>query len=265
VLFDRVLIDDFLRNNIWSQFQPGVRIVGVADCCHGGTSLTAALVGHAPGDGGPPTLPGLGDMMMAGVGASASRARPAPGRRNGPGRDARLRLTLGHAGRRDAGGVPATNAGDAWAPGTVFRELPEEVRKDHFENRLPDFYKKLKEELPFGDEAIVDADFRKKLKEGLLTGERAKLKADLVTLAACLDIEKTPDEPSNGPFTRALLDLLADNSPPADYDKLRDRIQTKLRDKQLPQTPVIKSQTPVIEPGGAEAKPALRSQSPFTI
>jgi hypothetical protein len=259
VLHDRVLIDDFLRNNIWSQFRPGVRIVGVADCCHAGTSLFASLTGPAPGDGGPPQFPGLGDMMMAGVGSSAPGGRPTPGRRSKPGRDARLRLTLGHAGRRAVGGGPATDGGDAWAPGTVFRELPEEVRKDHFENRLPDFYKKLKEKLLFGEEVLFDADLRKKLKEGLLTGERAKLKADLITLAACLDVEKTPDEPSNGPFTRALLDLLADDSPPANYDVLRDRIQTKLRDRQLPQTPVI------IPRGNAESLPAFRSQMPFKI
>lgn len=39
LLFDRMLFDDDLRLNIWPTFNPGVRVLMVADCCHAGTVL----------------------------------------------------------------------------------------------------------------------------------------------------------------------------------------------------------------------------------
>ena len=44
VLHDRILLDDVLRRRCWPKFNPGVRVILVTDCCHGGTLLAEALI-----------------------------------------------------------------------------------------------------------------------------------------------------------------------------------------------------------------------------
>jgi|SRR5215204_271516 len=48
VLHDRILIDDVLRRRYWPKFNPGVRVIFVTDCCHGGTLLEAPLAATEP-------------------------------------------------------------------------------------------------------------------------------------------------------------------------------------------------------------------------
>jgi hypothetical protein len=212
VLHDRILLDDFLRRNIWSQFKEGVRIIGVADSCHSGAALMAFALN--PID----SIPSLGPVNAFNPGSSV---RP-PGLRS-------LLHTVTTAVWRASKARP------------VLREIPDEVRDDHF-NRpgLREFYEELK--------------------KNLFTGEKAKVTAGLLTLAACRDNEETPDGVPNGRFTEALLAVMNAVPPPPNYDVLRDEVEKKLKGFNLQSTP-----TPVIKPDADQGKPTFRGEKPFVI
>ena len=43
VMFDKLVIDNILRRDVWPQFKPGVRVVMIADSCHSGTVAMAEV------------------------------------------------------------------------------------------------------------------------------------------------------------------------------------------------------------------------------
>lgn len=226
LLFDRILIDDFLRRALWSQFRPGVRIVGVADSCHSGTALLSSPGVGTPEATGLFTRPDTADAPAPDFEVSASAAQAVVKGVEKSNRAGYSRQRLSPYNSRD---LKPTDI-------PLMREISTEETKTHLE-RFNHVYENLRETIP--------------------TGEGAILKANLLTLAACKDSEKTPDGQPNGVFTRALLDVLSSSSsPPASYDNLIRDIKRKLELAGRPQTPVLKFAGP-----GQN----FSAQSPFSI
>jgi hypothetical protein len=229
LLFDRIMIDDFMRRALWSQFRPGVRIVGVADCCHSGTALMTSLNVPTPEPVG--LFPSLGhvDVPIADFELSASPALSVVQGVESFGHDARPQRQSERRGRADYSKQPLSPYDLPCVRQTceevkptvipIMREISTEASKTHLE-RFTGIYKELKEAIP--------------------TGNAAKLKANLLTLAACKDSEKTPDGLPNGLFTQTLLQILNSTNPPANYTDLIRKIGEKPELASRPQTPLLK-------------------------
>ncbi len=199
LLHDCILIDNYLRRNLWSQFPPGVRILGVADCCHAGSALFASLIDHAPQPPGLFPDPGNVNALNAEFGLPTFSGKILP--------------TFHHFFGAGSGPDDLKTNG---AANPIDREFTLDDQKRIVELR---------------------PDIHKKLKDGLFSGEKAILKAELLTLAACRDLEKSRDGTPNGLFTQALLEILKE-APPANYETLMTGITKKLASQSIPQNPV---------------------------
>ncbi|HEX8190728.1 MAG TPA: caspase family protein, partial [Pyrinomonadaceae bacterium] len=227
VLFDRVLIDDYLRRALWSRFRPGVRIVGVNDSCHSGSGLFAATMLSEPMT--PAGLsPSVDGELPAPEPAVAGAGGCAPGGRRPLPTDVSGRHSLPPRVENEEGPAVVT-LGSRRA-----RQLTRAARRSHVEMFAAE-YESLREEIP--------------------TGEEARVRADLLTLSACGDGEETLDGDEHGVFTQALLDVL--RNAPENYDALRTAVNELYVQRGL------LSQTSVILP--ERDVPAFRTHRPFSV
>ena len=227
LLFDRILVDDYLRSALWSEFKPGVRIIGVADCCHSGTSFLSDPMmpaAHAP------TLfpqPGYVKTMKAKPvlsAAGSSSFAVGPGRTKRSGRNRVLEEPV--ISRPLSGRLAAKPR---------FREITDQEREEHLQAN-PELYNDIEAKLA--------------------ASQNKPIQASLLTLAACLDGETTPDGDEHGLFTQSLINVLKGNPVPASYDALKEGIQTEYQR-------VGRQQTPVLNVKGT--LPNFNAQRPFSI
>ena len=83
---------------------------------------------------------------------------------------------------------------------------------------------------------------------------RATINASILHLPACSDHQTTADGEENGAFTAAMLKVLMDPNPPADYDTLVERMK-----------PQLPRQTVKLRDDAGQPNPDFRKQKPFTV
>jgi hypothetical protein len=210
VLFDHILLDDYLRRVLWPLFNEGVRIVGVLDSCHSATSFFASMVVDS-------TLTGehlsLSITSEAGVMASVSSIHTVE------------HLSLGEAEHIVNSLQPAppeepSSVDDILVPvAFVPRELSQHEGEAHIAANKS-FYDDLK--IP----TLADAP---------------PIRANILLLAACRDNQQTPDGFPHGAFTTALIEVWNGGKFTGTYADLRDALLAKFANL---------NQTPVLTPGG---------------
>jgi hypothetical protein len=226
VLFDRLLLDDYLRRVLWPEFREGVRIVGVADSCHSGTVLFAA----------PPMTLELSEHrsvitsdaggFVASVASLRTVERVAYRAAKSPATDSPAELVeedvvVAEVGLRD-------------------RAISAEARRTHREERFKSFYDDLRIPSP------AEAD---------------PIRADLLSMAACEDGKTTKDGVLHtngrlhGAFTKSLLEVWNSGAFSGTYAAFRQAIEVRIRETFPDQLPVLKS----------DDLSAFGEQSPFSI
>ena len=168
VLFDKILIDNVLRLDLWPEFKSGVRIVMVSDSCHSGSVSMS---------GGPDLESdnGVGTTLAAG---------PA---------------SIAHASLASTGGYERRTGDRNFA----VRGLPQMMADEHFRLQA-DFYRELEESLMPPPPIVAAAGA---VASAAVAAAPKPILARLLLLAACKDSEETLDGHPHGVFTQALIDV----------------------------------------------------------
>lgn len=226
VLFNRLLIDDYMRRVVWPEFKEGVRIVGVLDSCHSATAVFAmpdvsldiaelhSSVAISDESGVVTRAVSISTVEVVTHGPSLSAAEILP---------------------PDA---PYTIPEEDEAVVSVSfqsrdRAITFVARRNHINGFKP-FYDELN--IP----SLKDAP---------------PVKADLLILAACKDDETTQDGSPNGAFTTALLKVWKNGAFVGSYVEFTDEIRAEIRSRFPTQFPTLTPENP----------PAFSSEQPFSI
>lgn len=208
VLFDRLLLDDYLRRVLWPKFNPGVRIIGVADSCHSATALFALpmlsidMVEHlslAMSDG---------TVTVAHV-ESVSTVRRCTEVKN-------LEPTI------RAEPLVVDEEEVVAAVGLRGRAISPNARRDHRDVRFSSFYDSLN--IP----PLASAP---------------AVQADLLFMAACEDGAETRDDFPHGVFTEALLEAWNGGAFSGSYVTFLEDIKNRVQARFPEQVPVLKPDT----------------------
>jgi len=182
LLFDCILIDNYLRRNLWSEFKKDVRILGIADSCHSGTALSE----QPP----PPTAP----IVSSGKPTAAVSV-------------AQATLPRSYRTLTD--------------PPLVIQRPPVICKNDRAFSEAD--RRRILEVSP-----EIHNEMKAKLKPLL------PLKATLLTLGACDDLELARDGADNGVFTGALKQVWSNGAFQGNYEDFIGDIGEKTSPEQHP-------------------------------
>lgn len=229
-LWDRMLIDDEL-SQLWSQFQPGVRILMLSDSCHSGTvarvmkereiakSLPMRDFYTPSRARAVATLPGKTKLLMLAGATPPPAVSPAP---------AKAMPSTPPASVAAASRIPPAKPGEV-----TFRWLDPSARA----------YSIRKNGGLYGT-----------VQRLIGRGVDDEIKASVILISGCQDNQLSADGDGNGLFTETLLRIWNDGAFTGDYKAFHRAILDEMPSTQSPNYYVSGS-----------ADPAFESQTPFTL
>lgn len=226
VLFNRLMLDDYMRRVLWPEFKEGVRIVGVMDSCHSATAIFALpfVSADIAEHGSVAAWDTESGALTSAVGVRAvehvTRGRPHRVSENFPRHlgDGTSEVEEEVVEVGPLGRDRALNNAARSAHGARFKPFYEELDIPSLQNVPP-------------------------------------VKADLLVMAACRDGEKTQDGLPNGAFTKALLKVWNNGAFDSNYITFMGEIGAEIRSMFPTQFPTLTPSSP----------PAFSSERPFTI